>query len=442
MSLLPKRPLYRWLLILGVIVGSVLVSLCTWAMYARYSFGARIAAIRAAGDPASITDLAPQPIPEENDAAAQLAAVTSRVNDFANEHGQFYKTPTGLAYEEANDLGEPATVKQLATIRAIVEKYPDLDAAVARAAACGGYASRLDYSLPQPQLLASMAGAPVIDIRAISRFVGWQMELANANGRQEDAVEKGIQLLHLARLYETEPSLLSSMLANAVRITAVDAIYDALAAGPLASDLHAQLDEELAKHGDINSLKHMLKTERAFSISALETLFGGINPLIMNTIGWPIRKHQVSILDLYEILLPVIATPWYQVQNDPKLQKLWQTPTGMGLMADQMLPAIEAAYGSANRALAVTRSLRVYNALRQFSAQHGREADGLADLPLPKGATIDPFSGQPLKLKRIDDGWLIYSVGKDAVDGGGSFDDSKDYGLWPRKPAKKSSAFN
>jgi hypothetical protein len=68
---------------------------------------------------------------------------------------------------------------------------------------------------------------------------------------------------------------------------------------------------------------------------------------------------------------------------------------------------------------------------------------------------VDPFDGMPLKLAQRDDGIVIYSVDKDAIDDGGdihkqSFDDDnpKDLGirLWnpdhrylPPEPKKKDA---
>ena len=82
------------------------------------------------------------------------------------------------------------------------------------------------------------------------------------------------------------------------------------------------------------------------------------------------------------------------------------------------------------------RSLRIYNALRQFSEHNGREATGLAELKLPADATIDPYSGQPLKLKHSELGWVVYSVLENGVDDGGNFKDLKDYGVAPWKLRK------
>jgi hypothetical protein len=85
------------------------------------------------------------------------------------------------------------------------------------------------------------------------------------------------------------------------------------------------------------------------------------------------------------------------------------------------------------RTVAVMRSLRIYNALRQFAEKHGREATGLEQLDLPQSATIDPYSGEPLKIKFTGQGWVVYSVMENGMNDGGDFIGRKDYGVAPRK---------
>ena len=197
MGILPKRPLYRRLLIAGTLLGVLFLAAAGWTIVTRGTLQSRINAIRAAGDPATIADLAPKPIPAEEDAAAQLAAVASRVEDFGRELYRFEKTPLGADYYDREDRGEAASEEQLAAVRSIVEKYPDVAAAIKRAAACTRYASRLDYRLPQPQFLEAMHPGP-IDIRGVSRFVDRKMKLVDRGGAAGRRLEQGIELLRLA----------------------------------------------------------------------------------------------------------------------------------------------------------------------------------------------------------------------------------------------------
>jgi hypothetical protein len=98
-----------------------------------------------------------------------------------------------------------------------------------------------------------------------------------------------------------------------------------------------------------------------------------------------------------------------------------------------MIPAVQAWFDAEMRWLAMIRGLRIFNALTDFAKKNGHEANGLDELNLPKEATIDPFSGKPLKLKHTKDGWIAYSVYSKGVDDGGTFIDMKDYGVAPPK---------
>jgi hypothetical protein len=79
------------------------------------------------------------------------------------------------------------------------------------------------------------------------------------------------------------------------------------------------------------------------------------------------------------------------------------------------------------------RCLRILNAAMRLEHQ-GVEVTGLQDLKLPEKETIDPFTGKPLLMKKLPEGWVIYSVGKNLKDDGGQVDDLIDFGLGPVPP--------
>jgi hypothetical protein len=82
------------------------------------------------------------------------------------------------------------------------------------------------------------------------------------------------------------------------------------------------------------------------------------------------------------------------------------------------------------------RALRILNALQTFEEAQGREASGLANLGLPADATVDPYSGQPLLLRHTDDGWIVYSVGQNKRDDGGTLNEQRlDVGIGPMSAA-------
>jgi hypothetical protein len=144
---------------------------------------------------------------------------------------------------------------------------------------------------------------------------------------------------------------------------------------------------------------------------------------------WPITNWKVGHLDTYAAAMDLTKLQWFEAQA--AMANLQQTADAGGPLSSLLVPSLEATYRASNRVTARLRCLRILNALRAFARQHGRAAKGLEDLSLPEPATIDPFSGQPLKLKHTDKGWIIYTIMDNGIDDGGEFKGTKDYGVAP-----------
>jgi hypothetical protein len=411
-------------------IGLVVNGMLAWR--AELRLRSRLAAIRAAGAPASIAELAPEPIPDDENAAAIMEQIRPQLNEFSKEYGRFYDSPLGKEYDEAGDKGEPATKEQIDAIRAILAKYADLERLVAEASASEKFASRLDYSLDHTKFLDRLLDHIQV-ARMATRLLTWRGEVLLADGEQEQALDNGLQALRLARLHENEPTLVACLVAIAMRSTAAAQIYDALAAGPVSSELHQALDIELAKYDNPQQLVEVLMSERAVSADWLDSHRGEVPSVLFHMFGWPLKSYQIGVLDAMEEQIELAGQPWYKISERFGVGDSSAPRTGHGTLADLLMPAVKAAYQARARSLAVSRSLRIYNALRQFAEKNGREAAGLEELGLPQEATIDPYSGEPLKLKDTDEGWIIYSVMENGVDDGGDFKAIKDYGVAPPK---------
>ncbi len=408
------------------------------AWWTEHKLQTKIAAIRAAGDPANIADLAPKPIPADQNAAAYLEQLTPRLDEFANEHGRFYDSPLGKAYDSAKDRGDPPSAEQLDAIRKIIDKYPDIERTLTAAAIFEKYASVADYSKGHNEFLDEILNRQVLKFRTAARYIGWQMEVLTADSQSDAAVGLGIRLLRLARLYEKEPLLVNCLVSVAIRGIAIQSLYDALAVGNVSPEMHAELESELAKQDNPRQMVQVLKTERAYATSA--TIESGlalqestrVNPIWLSMVSWPMKSLYLNSLDVFDEQFELADRPLYEIRDRFDADGGMRT-SGHGIMGDLVGLGLGAAYQANARGLALVRGLRIFNALVEYRQMHGQEASGLSDLSLPKEATIDPFSGEPLKLKHTDDGWIIYTVMQNGIDDGGDFKNQKDHGLAPRK---------
>jgi hypothetical protein len=317
-------------------------------------------------------------------------------------------------------------------IRAIVDNYPDLEEAFAKAAACDEYASLLDFSLDQTQFIEAMLEIQG-PIRQAARYLVWKMEVDLADGQPEQAVRRGIQILKLADLYDNEPTMVSFLVSTAIRGIAVANLYDALAAGPISAELHAELDNELAQLDSPQRLVHALKTERAIGAGWFDSAFAQVGPSLAALLGWPMKGFQVGVFDQMDEHIRLAEQPWHEVRGGFPLPGQPPTESGHGVLADLLVPAVQAAFQAHARSLATFRALRVFNAMCAYEEQNGQRPTGLADLTLSMAATTDPFTGESLLVKDTAEGWAIYSVMHNSVDDDGDFRELKDYGVAPPK---------
>jgi len=438
MRLFPTKRVWKRLVLgLAILIALALIAngVMVWRTESRLQ--AKIAEIRAAGDPATIADLAPDPVPVDKNAAAILEQLAPRLDEFAKDHVHFLdRTDLGKDYESRQRRGEPPTQEQIEAIQTIVDKYPDLDAGLDAAAACDQYASLADFSVDHLRLVENILNERANRIRTAARFTAWQVEILLRQGEFEPAIAKCIRTLQVARHYDNEPLLINNLVALAIRGVAAQMLYDTLVAGSISPELHQELDRELALHDDPQHLIQVLKTEQAYGVSAAAesglVCQANVNPTWLRLVGWPVKSLYVESLGIYDDQLQLASQPWYSIRDRFEPDGRMRT-SGHGVLGVLLAPALGAAYVANARNLAVMRALRILNAIAQYRDEHGRDASGLEDLSLPNEATIDPFSGEPLKLEHTPDGWVIYSVMRNGVDDGGDFKDQEDYGLAPRK---------
>ncbi|QEG36490.1 hypothetical protein [Bythopirellula goksoeyrii] len=415
-----KRVGYGFLILIGVFILAY-AALSLWAN----RLSARLEALRAEGEPTSIAELAPAPVPGEENGAAYLKEIALEIEAFAKDESKFYESPLGKMYEKSEDKGEKPSPEVVAEILKILDKHSAIELILRQAIECPNYASRLDYSQDFQPFLAMLLNSAQ-NLRSAVRMLDWKSRVLLVEGNIPEAVETGLLVFQLSQLQEQEPALVNGLVAVALRGMGTQIINRALRAGPLDLDLRKSLDAELATHDQLDWFIRNLKTERAVNLSAAVDLFPSF------PMTWQGTMLQGDMIYFYENLLPFVSEPYYV--SAKKLSNLqrdsYSTPISNSLIG-LLFPALESAQIAANRDLALIRSLRVLNALQAYQAVHSKEATTIPDLDLPESATIDPFDGKPLKLKWTDEGWIVYSVFKNGVDDGGLFDKQQDIGLRP-----------
>ncbi len=432
MKLCSKRALKRIAIGLGLLIGLALVVNGVLAWYAQYRWNQLVADLRAVGEPASIADLAPQPIPPADNAANYIQQLTGELATFWKDYEKFESTPAGEEYDRARlNRGFP-NAEQLAAMSKVLDDHAGILPVLIKATQCREYASLLNFQLPAPKFLESLISHQNIGtIRGVFNYLYWQAAAMIAEGKVNEATELAIRMLRLATLCSNEPTIMQYLLSIAMRDYAYEVINAALRAGPISPDLRRDLDAVLAEQENRTPLQQALRSERAFAISQLEEQSGRIPAFLR----WSITNWQLNMIGIFDAALTTAAIPPGQLQwgwNAQSQRPIAPAPMTQSAPSNPLAASQVAVLESETRNLMISRCLRVLNAIEAEHQRTGTEINRVEELSLPREAITDPISQKPLRLKKTDRGWVIYSVWWNGVDDNGRFNyRNGDWGIGP-----------
>jgi hypothetical protein len=381
----------------------------------------RIEAIRAAGDPVSLADLARERVPPtERNAAVFLRRAKDHVDNISKELNAVYAKE---GFSEG--VLSPTDVK---AIESALRAYPDVVPLLQRAAECPEYDSQPDYTVgPQVFLTDSLSRGELL--RAVSRLLAARVYALVSHKDREEALRTCLSLFRLSRHFsDREPMIINYLVSLACRGVAINAANVVLRSGPCSSSSHKALEVELALHDGTAAYVHALKTERVLGMGLWQAT-------VRSVVGWPVRvvfiNDECDYLDLFSQQLEFSSRPFADlVAADAEGKHHGQ----LGTLSRLMVPSLWENRKANDRVRARIRCLRVLNAVLGRAEQGDQSDPKLDKLGLDPDATTDPFTGTPLHLKRMTDGWLVYSAGENLQDDGGDLSGQRDVGVGPIRP--------
>jgi hypothetical protein len=387
----------------------------------------QLAAIREAGDPLTLADLAREPIPPDSDAAVYLRRAVADCKAIDKEIDE---SPDFLKYTAWAICPIPPTVQK--KLRAVLDAYPKVVPLLEQAAACPDYNPEFEYTLPMEEFMTRGLDFAQ-DCRAFARVLHYRARLLAAEGNRDEAVRSALILFRLDRHFQRNPVLIGYLITLTIRSIAVDAANQALQTGPISKDVRLALDAELAIQERTNALPWALKSERAFMRESFRNSVPARNCWLVMRALWNVQES--SCLDLFEPCLAMADNPPPLREVEKRLAETAKPNWGMAALA---WPGMGGAFAAGPRSLAQVRSLRVVNALQTHVPPGSNETPKLGELGLPAETCTDPFTGEPLCVKKTPQGWIVYSVGRNYVDDGGKVEDPNDgdVGVGPPAAAK------
>jgi hypothetical protein len=386
---------------------------------------AALAQLRAAGEPLTNAELAPSPVPaNENAAPLYLKAA-----DIVKPHEGTW-SPHVAGYDTAL-WSKPADVDALVRLARQDRRAADLIQQATQRPKC-----RFDEQWTGRMLDTYSVSW---ELRLLPQF---ESAAAFAAGRDGDEAEA------LERL--TDGFVLSRRLANAARLRGLpsargcdsDLMWPAqyiVARRPLPERCARRLAEEL---GQLDCRQAAVRHVRALRVLGIELaddlksghpspggrgMFPRVGPTDLQFwfYGRPARlqlcEDEQLCLSLLARAQAIAARPWREAH--PEAQRLEADLRRLGshqLAAHWLGLLMSDTFADADKVLARRAVLQAALGLEVYRQRHSRYPGNLRDLAsLHWPLSADPFSGKPLVYRRKGNEYLLYSLGVDLDDDGG-----------------------
>ena len=201
------KKILKWTgVILGalVAVGLIANAVFVWTTDARLE--RQLAAIREAGDPLTLADLARPPIPPEKNAATYLREAKA---DVLAIHEEVQKEPHFWPYFNT-EAPMPKSIQKV--LEAAFQAHPKAIPLLLQATECPDFAHQIDYTLPPAKFIAELL--PVVqEQRSCQRVLMFRTRLLIAQGNFDEALRTAIAMSRLGRHCERTPTLCGELVA-------------------------------------------------------------------------------------------------------------------------------------------------------------------------------------------------------------------------------------
>lgn len=256
-----------------------------------------------------------------------------------------------------------------------------------------------------------------------------------AQGRVDSAMIDVRTMIRMSRHIATDPRLISLLIAFGVDGAAAKMLEEALPAVTHREQLaDLDLDEDWARR----VLRRSLQGEKSAGMALFSELAeggfsgtavaapvpasisnGGVNdPTQMLYAVLFISDELNAYSQLMAIYQSESFKPYYQERARLSSLAQWRG----GLFTQIFVPAISGPFRTAGKVEATDGAATTAIAVTQYRLDHGDMPRRLSDLipayldQLPR----DPFNGEPLRLVIKSNNWVVYSVGPDGKDDGGT----------------------
>ncbi len=414
-----KRKLKFWQIGL-VILGLLAIAFGVFRVAVRAKVQNRIAAIRAAGYPATCSEL---------DAWYTIPAYADNAADYITGALTFLNIPQG---EEAEGVplfhsrtGLPARTQPLdeqieKNMAQVVEKNRQALELLHAAVSIPECRYAVDLTLGNATVTSHLG-----PLRDAARLLMLEAVVAAARNDSASATQAVVSGYGLARSLKGEPLIISQLLASACSASSDKALEQVVNRIELSDAQLLRIEEAVLTSYEPNAIVRALAGERCFMLGSFRdprnTGINGPAALLWHLCG------AVGLLDLSLIQSLDYTSAYIEiVQSEPHrrqqaaelLESHRQSGSRLTSLLDGFTPALGRIVTLDLQHIAQLEATRTGIAVERYRLAKGALPETLADLTpaFLDSVPTDPFDGQPMRFHKLASGFLVYSVGPDGTD--------------------------
>jgi len=276
------------------------------------------------------------------------------------------------------------------------------------------------------------------NLRNCTRLLYLNVLIQCENNNSEKAIESILTNLSLAKSSNV-PLLIHQLVRIAVKATAYNSIERLVNRIQLTEEQLIRLSEGIKTPGNDEGYKRALIGENCTGlftfrghVREVSERSGTQGGLIIFLAFWRLTglndRDAMKYIDIMQELMDAMELPanerllvFNSIQND-----VFNKKRG-GVLARMIMPAFGRIMQIESRHLADLRATQTALAIERYRLAEGHLPESLDNLvpAFLEAVPIDPFDGQSLKYRKLETGFVVYSIGDDLTDEGGAERDSR-----------------
>jgi hypothetical protein len=409
-----------------------------WDISSRRTLAAAKERIRAAGLPVTVDDIRPPPVPDADNAAPVLAKLTPLLKPLVNspDGTDLFMSLTEFDTAHPDYRLDAAGTRELTTL---LDAAPvrEVFALIDEAARKKGHDAKLSLERGPFSMFPRVS-----DWKPIVQLLGWRARLEASRSQSGEACRAVSEIIILAEFHADEPMLIAQLVRFQSWKQAAAELEKLASIGVVTPEWNRKLAEQLGRLDIVPGFVRALDGERIgmgdFMFNAMleRRKFQSIelDSLDQNTKGffkvsflYPkplLRVEYAAYLDLFRQLSTTLTgksnAPW------DGWFSVWDAETHrlpkFGAVIRTIVPTLGAVANALRKEEMRVRGAEVGLALERYRAAKGGYPATQAELVpdfLPK-MPEDVFTGEPIIYRSEPGGAIIYSVGPNGRDDGGT----------------------